>query len=82
MQLSLPNYLLTLLSTSTVSNAISSHLTETIAYLKNYAIGETPSISVGGALMEAEKILKEIQMRNFTQFEDDAEVELRYRWCR
>lgn len=53
--------------------------TETIAYLKNYAIGETPSISVGGALMEAEKILKEIQMRNFTQFDEDAEVELRYR---
>ncbi|ROT86038.1 Laminin subunit alpha-1 [Penaeus vannamei] len=51
-------------------------LEETIAYLKNYAIGETPSISVGGALMEAEKILKEIQMRNFTQFDEDAEVEL------
>ncbi|XP_063590781.1 laminin subunit alpha lam-3-like isoform X2 [Penaeus indicus] len=51
-------------------------LEETIAYLKNYAIGETPSISVGGALMEAEKILKQIQMRNFTQFDEDAEVEL------
>ncbi|XP_071547005.1 laminin subunit alpha-1-like isoform X2 [Panulirus ornatus] len=53
-----------------------SQIDETIAYLKNYAIGETPNISVGGALMEAEKILKEIQMRDFTKFGDDAETEL------
>ncbi|KAK7085775.1 Laminin subunit alpha-2 [Halocaridina rubra] len=52
-------------------------LDETIAYLKNYAIGETPSISVGGALMEAEAILKKIQMLDFTDFNDDAEIELR-----
>lgn len=49
---------------------------ETVAYLKNYAIGETPSISVGSALEEAKKILKEIQMRNFTHFEEKAETEL------
>nr|XP_053638425.1 laminin subunit alpha-2-like isoform X4 [Cherax quadricarinatus] len=49
---------------------------DTIAYLKNYAIGETPSISVGGAMLEAEKILKEIQMRNFTKFDIEAEIEI------
>ncbi|KAK8738884.1 hypothetical protein OTU49_003716 [Cherax quadricarinatus] len=51
-------------------------LADTIAYLKNYAIGETPSISVGGAMLEAEKILKEIQMRNFTKFDIEAEIEI------
>ncbi|XP_064107459.1 laminin subunit alpha lam-3-like isoform X1 [Macrobrachium nipponense] len=54
-----------------------SQLEETIAYLKNYAIGETPSISVGGALMVAEAILKEIKNRDFTDYGNDAEVQLR-----
>lgn len=49
---------------------------ETVAYLKNYAIGETPTISVASALEEAKKILKEIQMRNFTRYEEDADREL------
>lgn len=49
---------------------------ETVAYLKNYAIGETPSISVGVALEEAEKILEEIQKRNFTRVTEEADTEL------
>lgn len=50
---------------------------ETIAYLKNYAIGETPNISIGVALKEAEVILEQIKMRNFTQVKIGADTELR-----
>ena len=44
--------------------------------MKNYAIGETPSISIAAALDEAEKILKEIMMRNFKKYHNDAIQEL------
>ncbi|XP_050712288.1 laminin subunit alpha-1-like isoform X2 [Eriocheir sinensis] len=57
-------------------NTLYIEIEKTIVYLKNYAIGETPSISVGSALEEAKKILKEIQMRNFTRFEEKADTEL------
>ena len=59
--------------------------TETVAYLKNYAIGETPNISIGVALEEAQKILKEIQMRDFSQVDAEADTELMWvgrRWVR
>ncbi|XP_042207400.1 laminin subunit alpha-2-like [Homarus americanus] len=59
-----------------ILNGLYTQIDETIAYLKNYAIGETPSISIGGAMMEAEKILKEIQKRNFTKNDAEAKIEL------
>lgn len=49
---------------------------ETIAYLKNYAIGEAPNISIGVALEEAEKILKEIQQRSFDASHEITRIEL------
>ncbi|KAG0726288.1 Laminin subunit alpha-2 [Chionoecetes opilio] len=57
-------------------NSLYVQIDETVAYLKNYAIGETPSISVGVALEEAEKILKQIQMRNFSGVGEEADTEL------
>ncbi|XP_063877309.1 laminin subunit alpha-1-like isoform X1 [Scylla paramamosain] len=58
-------------------NSLYIQIDETIAYLKNYAIGETPNISIGVALEEAEMILKQIQMRNFTLVKIGADAELR-----
>ncbi|MPC29133.1 Laminin subunit alpha-2 [Portunus trituberculatus] len=58
-------------------NSLYIQIDETIAYLKNYAIGETPNISIGVALEEAEMILKQIQMRNFTLVKIGADTELR-----
>ncbi|KAK3855199.1 hypothetical protein Pcinc_038380, partial [Petrolisthes cinctipes] len=51
-------------------------ISETIAHLKNYAIGETPNISIGVALVQAEKILKEIQRRNFDVSREITRIEL------
>ena len=51
-------------------------VTDAITHLKNYALGETPEISVAAALDEAEKILREIKRRNFSKLSKNAADEL------
>lgn len=57
-------------------NRLYVQIDETVAYLKNYAIGETSNISIGVALEEAEKILEQIKKRNFTRVHIEADTEL------
>lgn len=49
---------------------------ESVHYLENYGIGETPSVSIIAALDEAERILRQMKRRNFDELGQRAKTEL------
>ncbi|KAL7642435.1 UNVERIFIED_CONTAM: hypothetical protein RMT77_006996 [Armadillidium vulgare] len=52
-------------------------LQESLSYLENYSIGETPTISITAALDEAERIIRDIRMKHFKEYGEKADTELR-----